>query len=480
MTQKKIIVLESKNNALGSQLQESLDEELHTLLFIEQDLRSFEARSVQIQPDLALITATDIGGDLLDIIERLSSKQPTPSIILFLEKLDKPSKKKAFRAGVDDVVCTPCTNKELFTTVQRWLNGSFQPTTQINPNSTVRIQPGNNNGYHLYETILTGLKDGVLVLDFDHRILFANPKATELFSLDHQKNSPQPVEELIDNNDLLALIARGNADQPFLGEVALGDKCVMQAQVSPLNGLGMVITLQDITHLKEIDRIKNEFVSTVSHDLRSPLTAILGYTELIARVGPTNVRQKEFISRVQLSVNNITALIDDLLDLGRIEAGFDAQKGHVAIEEILGLVVDSYQGRVQDNDQILTLQVDGDLIPIIGNMIHLRQMFCNLIGNAIKYTPPEGQIKVLAWTEQEQVFVQISDTGRGIPTADLPYIFDKFYRGSNIPVDIPGTGLGLTIVKTIIENHNGRIWAESKPDQGASFTIVFSTINRNY
>ena len=110
-------------------------------------------------------------------------------------------------------------------------------------------------------------------------------------------------------------------------------------------------------------------------------------------------------------------------------------------------------------------------------MIHLRQMFSNLIGNAIKYSPPKGQIEVLTWAEREQVFVQISDTGRGIPTADLPYIFDKFYRASNIPVDMPGTGLGLTIVKTIVENHNGRIWAESKLDQGATFTIVFPTIS---
>ena len=477
MTPKKIIVLESENNTLGSQLQESLGEEPQTLLFIERDLRSFEARTVQIQPDLALIAAKDTGGDLLDLTHRLSSKQPAPSIILCLEKLDNASKKEALRAGVNDVLHIPCTNKKLFAIVQRWLNGSNQPATQIIPPMQVPLKPGKNNGYHLYETILTGLNDGVLVLDYDHRIIFVNPKAQELFNLDGQGNRPQPVEELIDNNDLLVLIARGITDQPFLGEVVLGDMRVMQAQVSPLSGLGMVITLQDITHLKELDRIKNEFVSTVSHDLRSPLTAILGYTELIARVGPTNARQNEFISRVQLSVNNITALIDDLLDLGRIEAGFDAQKSRVAVEEILGLVVDSYKGRIQDNNQILTLQVDGDLTPIIGNMIHLRQMFNNLIGNAIKYTPPEGQIKVLAWAEQEQVFVQISDSGQGIPTPDLPYIFDKFYRASNIPVDIPGTGLGLTIVKTIVENHNGRIWAESKPDHGATFTVVFPTNN---
>lgn len=477
MTQKKIIVLESKNNSIGSQLQDILAEKLPAQLFIERDLQSFVTRFAQFQPDLALITAQHPGCTLQNLVQRLRSKQPESSIILCLEKSDKESITESFRAGVNDVLCTPCTNNELYATVQRWLNGSDKTITQITPTMSVPIKRGNNNGYHLYETILTGLNDGVLVLDHNHRIIFANPKAHELFSLDGQGNSTQPVEELIDNNDLLVLLARSNTDKPFLGEIVLGDKRVMQAQVTPLSELGMVITMQDITHLKELDRIKNEFVSTVSHDLRSPLTAILGYVELIARVGPTNARQNEFISRVQLSVNNITALIDDLLDLGRIEAGFDAQKGRVAIEEILGLVVDSYQGRVQDNNQTLTLQVDRNLPLITGSMIHLRQMFSNLIGNAIKYSPPKGQIKVLAWAEREQVFVQISDTGCGIPTADLPYIFDKFYRASNISADMPGTGLGLTIVKTIVENHNGRIWAESKLDQGAAFTVVFPTIS---
>ncbi len=477
MLNKKIIVLESEKNLLGTQLQKSLNEELQTLLFIERDLQSFEERAVQIQPDLALITAKDTRNDLLELIQRLSSKKTTRAIILCLDRVDNTSKVETLPAGVNDILCTPCTNKKLATTVQRWLSLTAQPNNQSSLTLSAPLLNKSNNGFNLYETILTGVNDGVLVLDYDDRILFANPPAIELFNLESQENFTKPVGELIDNNDFLALIANGITDQPGLGEITFGDKRVMQAQVTPISELGRAITLQEITHLKELDRIKNEFVSTVSHDLRSPLTAILGYVELIARVGPTNARQNEFISRVQLSVNNITALIDDLLDLGRIEAGFDAQKGHVAIEEILGLVVDSYQGRVLDKNQTINLQVDGNLPTVTGNMIHLRQMFGNLIGNAIKYTPSTGEIRVHAWTELEKVIVQISDTGLGIATVDLPFIFDKFYRGSNIPVDIPGTGLGLTIAKTIVENHGGRIWAESKPDLGSIFTVVFPTIN---
>jgi signal transduction histidine kinase len=474
---KKIIVLESEKNLLGKQLQKSLNEGLHPLLFIERDLQSFEERATQIHPDLALIATKETKSNLLELIQRLSSNKITPAIILCLERVDHTRETEALRAGVKDILFTPCTNEKLSTTVQRWLSPPDQPTRQSSLNLTAPLQNRSNNGYHLYETILTGLNDGVLVLDYNDRILFANPRANELFNLESQENYAVPVGELIDHHDFLALIANGKTDQPFLGEITFGDKRVMQAQVTPISELGRAITLQDITRLKELDRIKNEFVSTVSHDLRSPLTAILGYVELIARVGPTNTRQNEFISRVQLSVNNITALIDDLLDLGRIEAGFDAQKDHVAIEEILGLVVDSYQGRVEDKNQTVNLQVDGKLPPVTGNVIHLRQMFGNLIGNAIKYTESTGHIRVHAWTELEKVIVQISDTGRGIPTTDLPFIFEKFYRGSNIPIDIPGTGLGLTIAKTIIENHNGRIWAESKPDHGSVFTVVFPTIN---
>jgi signal transduction histidine kinase len=120
--------------------------------------------------------------------------------------------------------------------------------------------------------------------------------------------------------------------------------------------------------------------------------------------------------------------------------------------------------------------IDDNLPDILGNPVRLRQMINNLIGNAIKYTPEGGQIQVTGRLEGKQVILQVCDNGPGIPAADQPYIFDKFYRGSNVLADTPGTGLGLAIVKSITENHHGRIWVDSAPERGSTFTIVLPIV----
>jgi two-component system NtrC family sensor kinase len=322
------------------------------------------------------------------------------------------------------------------------------------------------------ETILTRIKDGVIVVDPSHRLLLINQTAQEAFGVSDPAPVNKPVDAVFQNADVLDSLSADRGGEPFRTEIPLEDGRVFNAQVTPIPELGIVVTMQDITHLKELDRIKSDFVSTVSHDLRSPLTAILGYVELIHRVGPVNSQQKEFIRRVEASVQNITALINDLLDLGRIEAGFDARKEVVPLGAIIQYTVDGYMNRAKENDLSLDLDLPAELPAVLGNPVRLRQMVANLVGNAVKYTPKGGKIAVRARSEGGQIILQISDNGPGIPAADQPYIFDKFYRASNVAGDTPGTGLGLAIVKSIIENHQGRIWVDSGAGQGTTFTIV--------
>lgn len=322
------------------------------------------------------------------------------------------------------------------------------------------------------ETILTKIKDGVIVIDHDHRLILANQTSREVFDIVTGNKFAQPINEIIHNDDFINLIQKETTSQPYRGEITVQDGRVFHAQVTPIPEVGLVITMQDITHLKELDSIKNDFVSIVSHDLRSPLTAILGYVELISRVGEINSQQEEFINRVQLSVQNITDLINDLLDLGRIEAGFDSQKEIVAPVAILELVIEGYMARAFDHQQSLEIEVAGHVPTILCNPIRLRQMVENMVDNALKYTPQGGKIILRSWAEDQQVFIQVQDNGPGIPAADQPYIFDKFYRARNVAGNNLGTGLGLAIVKSIVENHNGRIWVDSIPGQGSSFTVV--------
>lgn len=329
------------------------------------------------------------------------------------------------------------------------------------------------------ETILTGIGDGVIVVGEDRRIILANQAVAGAFGVDPQDIVNQPVDLVFDHQQLLELFQDEPYIYPYRFELALEDGRVLNAQMANIPAIGYAVTMQDITHLKELDRIKSDFVHTVSHDLRSPLTAILGYVELIGRVGPVNPQQRQFIERVQISVRNITSLINDLLELGRIESGFDARKEFVPLPMIVQYSIDSLESSIIEKELHLEVDLPEKMEKVFGDPTRLRQLIDNLLGNAIRYTPKGGQIRVSLNSETDQVILQIQDTGPGIPPSDQPYIFDKFYRASNIQQDIPGSGLGLAIVKTIVENHQGRVWVDSNLGQGSTFTVVFPIADDN-
>jgi two-component system phosphate regulon sensor histidine kinase PhoR len=325
-------------------------------------------------------------------------------------------------------------------------------------------------------TILTSIQDGVIVIDQDQRLVFANTTIVDALGWRDLVITGRPYQELIVQSEILDLIFASGSNHSNRTEFAAEDGRIFSALVSVIPEVGMVITMHDITNLKKLDRIKSDFVSTVSHDLRSPLTAILGYVELLERVGPVTETQRDFIRRVQSSVHNITGLVDDLLNLGRIEAGFDARKESIQLDQIMRYVVESLQILAETKKQRLVLEIPDRLPPILANPIQIRTLVENLMDNAIKYTRSEGKITLRVLLTQKQIILQVVDTGAGIPAIDLPYVFDKFYRASNTDTDVSGTGLGLAIVKSIVENHNGRIWVDSTVDVGSTFTVVLPII----
>jgi two-component system phosphate regulon sensor histidine kinase PhoR len=322
------------------------------------------------------------------------------------------------------------------------------------------------------ETMLDNIDDGVIVLDGDLRIMLINPSMRRSFGLGLSDLTRQNLFDVIQHQDVRALLGSVEENPLKHHEISFEDGRVFNAQYTPIQGVGSAITMQEITHLKLLDRLKSDFIHTVSHDLRSPLTAIMGYVELLDRIGPLNEQQKEFVKRIQGSVNSITTLVNDLLDLGRIEAGFDSRKDLVAMDGILRYTLDTYFNQIKDKRLKVTVEVPQTLLPVLGNPIRLRQMLDNLIGNAVKYTPEDGTVAIKMSVEQEQLITSIKDSGIGIPLSDQAHIFDKFYRASNAPKGVPGTGLGLAIVKSIVENHEGRIWVESKMREGTTFFVV--------
>ncbi|HKY84566.1 MAG TPA: HAMP domain-containing sensor histidine kinase, partial [Anaerolineales bacterium] len=188
--------------------------------------------------------------------------------------------------------------------------------------------------------------------------------------------------------------------------------------------------------------------------------------------GSVNDQQREFIRRVRLSVEHMTHLVADLLDLGRIEAGLDASLEVTPISVLARYALDGLRSAAEMKQQKVETVLSDDLPMVRGDPYRLRQMIANLLENAIKYTPANGEIVVAAVVEGDQVILRVSDSGPGIPAADQPYIFDKFFRASNVPDDTGGTGLGLSIVKSIVDSHQGRIWVDSQLGRGTTFTVV--------
>lgn len=322
------------------------------------------------------------------------------------------------------------------------------------------------------ETVLRRIQDGVIVVDQQGHILLINQAAMAALNLSELDIVGKPARQVIAYPELVELLELSTRSLSNRIELTVEDGRVFDVQRTPIPEVGTAVTLHDITQLKKIDRIKNEFVSTVSHDLRSPLTAILGYVELIERAGPVNELQQEFIRRVQASVQNITHLVDDLVNLGRIEAGFDTRRETFSLKQVLEHAIENFKKALERKGHRLIMELPEDLPLFLGNPVQIRQMFEHLLDNAIKYTPPGGQITIHGELEQEQIILQFRDTGIGIPVADLPFIFDKFYRASNAGTEVAGSGLGLAIVKSIVESHQGRIWVESTLGQGTTFTIV--------
>ncbi|HEY5269812.1 MAG TPA: ATP-binding protein [Anaerolineales bacterium] len=442
---------------------------------IARDSAALNQALQESSPTLVIIGQNFNGADALEIAAGLVERFPTLPVLLLLLEDSPEIVKKAIHIGVSDCLHAPLHIDEIMNTVENsikradrigdWTRREVKRTTATLQKRVDELQK--------LDIIVEHIEDGVIILDEQSNILLINPAARRAFGLwQDDVAKGKPVSEVLPHPDLKILLNESINNPMPHNEITFEDGRVLSAQCTPIPQIGVAITMQDITYLKQIDRLKNDFVHTVSHDLRSPLTAILGYVDLLDRVGPVNNQQREFIQRVQNSVQSITTLVNDLLELGRIEAGFDTQKELVHLDGTIRYALETLSGQVSDKKLILHLNLPMEIPQMGGNPIRLRQMLDNLIGNAIKYTPEGGEITIDLEAQNDQVILRISDNGPGIPPVDLPHIFEKFYRASNVPKGVGGSGLGLAIVKSIVDNHQGRIWVDSLLGKGSTFTVV--------
>jgi signal transduction histidine kinase/DNA-binding response OmpR family regulator len=347
------------------------------------------------------------------------------------------------------------------------------------------------------QAILEGITEGVLVLDATRSVVLVNPKAGEILNIkpDEVEQAPlrqilgrsgSPVEleltQLLYNHLLQALTQLEAGEQSVQFRIEAGPKVVM-VSVAPVS-LGseehpsIVAVLRDISREAEIERLKNEFISTVSHELRTPMTLIKGYTDLLLsgneQIGQLNLTQNKFVRVMQSNANRLTDLVNDILEISRIETGRIKLKfAALDIRDVILDVATSFEREMRNKELKLSTRLPDQMPKIYADKSRLTQILVNLIGNAWQYTPEGGEIEVSANQTGRFVQVNVKDTGIGIPEKDIPYLFDRFFRSERSEVQIvDGTGLGLSITKSFVEMLGGRIWVTSELDVGTTFSFT--------
>ena len=325
--------------------------------------------------------------------------------------------------------------------------------------------------------ILASSPDPVLVTDQRECLLLANPAAWQVLGLGRDTGEGQPIDQVVSQKDLLDLL-RSTSDEKQSRELVLPDGRIFLATATPVladgQRMGRVCVLRDVTHFKELDALKSDFVSTVSHDLRSPLTLMRGYATMLEMVGQLNEQQTSYVRKIITGVESMSRMVNNLLDLGRIEAGVGLQLEMIQVQDVIERVVGAMQLPAAQKRIQLNTEIPYQTTPLIeADQALLQQALQNLIENAIKYTRPEGQVLVRVEVKPIGMVFEVVDNGVGISPVDMPRLFEKFYRGAQQAAkDQRGTGLGLAIVKSIAERHGGRVWAESQLGKGSIFYLA--------
>lgn len=326
------------------------------------------------------------------------------------------------------------------------------------------------------EAILNSTPDPVLVTDASNRLILANPAAGNVFGVTIRRGERPDFEKTIPNDGLRDLLQASSTERQS-AEISMPDGKTYLAMASPMTAegktVGRVCILRDVTQLKEIDTLKSDFVSTVSHDLRSPLTLMRGYATMLEMAGELNEQQKSYIKMIVQGVDNMARLVNNLLDLGRIEFGVGLQVDSIPVLDILERVTGSLQMQAKQKQISLGVEIPRDLPHAIeADQALLHQALYNLVENALKYTPESGEVTIRLQTAPSELTFAVQDSGIGIPKNDLPRLFEKFFRGTNREALAQrGTGLGLAIVKSIAERHGGKVWVESELGEGSTFYL---------
>lgn len=323
--------------------------------------------------------------------------------------------------------------------------------------------------------VLDTMADGVVVVDPGGTVLMANPAAQTMLAVTEAQIMGRRLVEVVRDDQIHRLVADCiSTSKSQLGDVELLRPRRFLSVVATLlkedNSPQVLLTLHDLTGLRQTQTSHREFVSNVSHELRNPLASVKAMVETLedGAIEESKVA-RNFLERIRHDTDRMNHLVDDLLELSRLDSGqLTLQHGVVDLSALITEVKSSFEQSAHDQGVDLSVQVPNGLPALNADADRLRQVLINLVENALRFTPPNGKITISAASLPQLIEVLVRDTGVGMSVEHLPHLFERFYKVDRSRRD-RGTGLGLAIVKQIVEAHGGQVWAESKEGEGSTF-----------
>jgi len=329
--------------------------------------------------------------------------------------------------------------------------------------------------------ILEHMADGVIITDGASRVRLLNPAAARLLGTGQAGALGQPIGQALRHHRLIQLWQQAEeTGQEQVQAVELDPQDLfLQAIITPLSAnekpldpdrQGFLIILQDLTRVRRLETVRRDFVSNISHELRTPLASLKALVDTL-RDGALDdpPAAQRFLDRMDTEVDAMTQMVQELLELSRIESGqVPLRLQPVSVAEVVAPPTERLRPQAERAGLALSLAIPPGLPPVLADAERVQQVVTNLVHNAIKFTPAGGQVTVSAAAQRGEVVISVRDTGVGIPAADLPRIFERFYKADRARRR-GGTGLGLAIAKHIVQGHGGRLWAESREGHGSTF-----------
>ncbi|MCD4763831.1 MAG: cell wall metabolism sensor histidine kinase WalK [Desulfobacterales bacterium] len=423
-----------------------------------------ELRSIQIQIVFGgLLIALFAAGVSLFISKRISRP---------IEEMKKGAEQ--FARG-DLAYRMPAPDTEEMRGLAEALN---QMAAQLNDRIKTAIKQRNE-----LEAVLSSMEEGVIAVDPDEIIISINQSAASMFKSRSSDLEQRSIQEVIRNSELQKIIKKAiSSGEHSEGDVVLfqDEEIILNVQTTSLldegeDFIGILVVLNDVTRLRHLENMRKEFVSNVSHEIKTPLTAIKGFVETLSQGAMENPDEaKRFLNIIEKHVNRLVSIIEDLMHLSVIEQrdkseGIKLEKGH--IRSVIKTAIQVCQAKAESKKIKVNLICHEDISTKIDTQL-LEQAAVNLLDNAIKYSEKGGLVQIEVITTDTEVCISFKDHGIGIPKEHLPRLFERFYRVDKARSrKLGGTGLGLAIVKHIIQTHGGYVTVESNPGEGSNFVI---------